>query len=140
MRSPPSLPGSPLTPEDRALVRAAAGLLRRRYLAERHTVAAAVRTRSGAVFLGVNVGGIHTPCAEPVAIGAAITAGDPRLETMVAVHREGRSYPVLAPCGTCRQLLFDYAPRAHVLVPVGAAGVRRLRADAALPAAYSSFE
>jgi cytidine deaminase len=120
-------------------VRAAADLLRRRYDRKRHTVAAAVRTRSGRIFRGVNLEGIHTPCAEPVAIGAALTAGDPDLEVMVAVCRQGRTYPVLAPCGTCRQLLFDYAPRAHVLVRDGTGGVRRLRADEALPTAFSLF-
>jgi cytidine deaminase len=135
----PSEPEQRLRREDRFLVRAAVELLRRRYVPERHTVAAAVRTRSGRIFRGVNLGGIHTPCAEPVAIGAAITAGDPHLEVMVAVRRQGRTYPILAPCGTCRQLLFDYAPRAFILVRDQATGVRRLRADEALPVADSTF-
>jgi cytidine deaminase len=139
MRRPLSDPDRRLRREDRALVRAAVDLLRRRYDRKRHTVAAAVRTRSGRVFRGVNLEGIHTPCAEPVAIGAAVTAGEPYLELMVAVCRRGRAYPVLAPCGTCRQLLYDYAPRAHVLVDDGKGGVRRLRADEALPAAFSTF-
>ena len=105
--------------EDRELVRAAVDLLRRRYRRERHTVAAALRTRSGRIYVGVNVFAIHGPCAEPVALGAAITAGDPRAAVMVAVCRRGRSYPILSPCGNCRQLLFDYAPRAHFLMADG---------------------
>jgi cytidine deaminase len=121
------------------LVQAAVELLRRRYDRVRHGVAAAVRTRSGRIFLGVNIGGIHTPCAEPVAIGAAITAGEPSLVAMVAVCRAGRTYPILPPCGTCRQLLFDYAPRAYFLVKGKRKGVRRIRADEGLPAAFSTF-
>jgi cytidine deaminase len=126
-------------PDDRKLVAQAIELLRRRYVAGRHTVAAAVRARSGAVYLGVNLDGIHTPCAEPIAVGAAVIAGDGAIEAMVAVCRRGRAYEILSPCGTCRQLLFDYAPRAYALVPAGRGRARRLRADALLPSAFSTF-
>jgi cytidine deaminase len=94
---------------------------------------------SGRVFRGVNLEGIHTPCAKPVALGAAVTAGGPHLEGMVADCRRGRGCAVLAPCGTCHQLLFDHAPRAHILVRDETGGTRRLRADEALPAAFSVF-
>ncbi len=124
---------------DGDLVARAVALLRLRYDRWRHGVAAAVRTDSGRVYLGVNLDGIHTPCAEPVAIGAALTAGDRALEAMVAVGRRGPRYPILAPCGTCRQLLFDYAPDAYVLVPGPGGRPRRLGARAALPAPFASF-
>jgi len=125
---------------DRELIARAEELLRRRYLASRSTVSAAVRTRSGSVYLGVNLNGIHGPCAEPVALGAAVTAGDREIEAMVAVHRDRRAYEVLPPCGNCRQLLFDYAPRAYVLVPGPRGEPRRLGAEASLPFAYSTFD
>ena len=95
-----------------------------------------MRTRSGAVYLGINLEGIHTPCAEPVAVGAALTAGDPAIEAIVAVGKRGRTYPVLAPCGTCRQLLFSYAPKAYFLAPGRRGALRRLTAAASLPSAY----
>ena len=123
---------------DGELVYQAARLLRLRYDRWRHGVAAAVRTASGRVYLGVNLDGIHAPCAEPVAIGAALTAGDRELEAMVAVGRRGARYPILPPCGTCRQLLFDYAPEAYVLVPGPGGRPRRLGARAALPSPFSS--
>ena len=126
----------PTTLDDLELVARAAELLRRRYDAKRHTVAAAVRTRNGSVFVGVNVEGIHTPCAEPVAFGAAVTAGEPDIEAMVAVCRVGRRYPILNPCGSCRQMLFDYAPGAYALVAGPRGTPRRLRAAAALPAPF----
>jgi len=131
--------GRPLTTLDRALIRAAQSVLRRGFDAERHGVAAAVRTRSGHVFVGLNVDGIHTPCAEPVALGAAATAGDREIESMVAVCRRGREYPVLSPCGTCRQMLFDYAPKATVIVRLSNGRVARLTASESLPGAFSTF-
>ena len=131
--------GRPLGAEDRALVRAAQMTLQEGYDRHRHTVGAAVRTRSGAIYRGLNLNGIHTPCAEPVALGAAITAGDREIESMVAVCRRGRSYPVLSPCGTCRQMLFDYAPRASVIVRLPGGRVARLTVAESLPGAFESF-
>jgi cytidine deaminase len=132
--------GRPLGPKDRALVRAAERTLRRGYDRDRHTVAAAVRTRSGAVYVGLNLNGIHTPCAEPVALGAAVTHGDRDVELMVAVYKDGARYGVLSPCGTCRQLLLDYAPHGSVIVRFPSGRVARLSADESLPAAYRTFE
>ena len=132
--------GRSLSAADRALVRAARELLRRRYVAKRHTVASAVRTRSGSVYVGLNLNGIHAPCAEPVALGAAVTAGDRAFETMVAVQRWGEDYRVLSPCGNCRQLLYDYAPDASVIVRFRGGRVARLSVREGLPGAYASFE
>jgi len=131
--------GRPLNEKDRALIRAAQEALRRGYDPKRHGVGAAVRTRSGAVFVGLNLDGIHTPCAEPVAVGAAITAGEREIESMVAVCRRGNQYPVLSPCGTCRQLLYDYAPTASVIVRFEGGRVARLKVTESLPGAFSTF-
>lgn len=130
----------PLRPEDRDLVRAAQQTLRRGFDKERHGVAAAIRTRSGKIYTGLNLDGIHTPCAEPVAIGAAMTAGDRDIESMVAVCRRGTRYPVLSPCGTCRQLLLDYAPRATVIVRFSNGRIGRLTAAESLPGAFRTFD
>lgn len=86
--------------------------------------------------MGLNLEGIHTPCAEPVAIGAALTAGDREIVSMVAVCRRGREYPVLSPCGNCRQMLYDYAPRATTLVRFADGRVARLTAAESLPGAF----
>ena len=135
-REIPRRPG-PATDDD--LVARAVELLDRRYVPGRHTVAAAVRTRSGAIYVGVNIEGIHTPCAEPVAVGAAVTAGESSIEAMVAVGRRGSTYHLLAPCGTCRQLLFDYAPRGYALVPGRDGRWKRLSAQEALPSPFATF-
>ena len=130
--------GRALNRQDRALIRAAQEALRRGFKAKHHGVAAAVRTRSGAVFVGLNLEGIHTPCAEPVALGAAMTARDRDIESMVAVCRRGTKYPVLSPCGNCRQMLFDYAPKATVIVRFANGHLARLTASESLPGAFSS--
>jgi cytidine deaminase len=85
---------------------------------ENHSVAAAVRTASGTVVVGVNVyhftGG---PCAELVAIGAAAAQGERELITIVAVGDSDRG--VVPPCGRCRQVLSDYFPSIEVIVGNG---------------------
>ena len=62
-----------LEERDRALIEAAGAAIRRNYDGENfhHTVGAAVRCGSGAVYTGVNVYSIHGACAEQVAIGSS---------------------------------------------------------------------
>ncbi|MDX2008172.1 MAG: hypothetical protein SFU83_23255 [Meiothermus sp.] len=101
---------------------------------ERHTVAAAVRDHRGRVYTGVNLyhftGG---PCAEPVALAVAAANNAGTLELIVAVGNRGRG--VLAPCGRCRQILFDYFPDIEVLVQ-GNGEVRRVGIRELLPYTY----
>ena len=74
-----------LEERDRALIEAAGAAIRRNYDGENfhHTVGAAVRCGSGAVYTGVNVYSIHGACAEQVAIGSATTNGERVLEATV---------------------------------------------------------
>jgi cytidine deaminase len=132
--------GRALTAKDLALIRAAREALRKGFDAKHHSVGAAVRTSSGAIFFGLNLEGIHTPCAEPVAIGAAVTAGDCEIVSMVAVTGRGRSYPVLSPCGTCRQLLLDYAPKASVILRFSNGRVASVSVAESLPGAFRTFD
>ena len=127
--------------EDRKLIDAAREALKRAYLRHRHTVGAAVLCPSGKVYVGVNVEACgYGPCAEPIAIGAAFTAGERRISKIVAVKKRGKRYPVLSPCGNCRQLVFDYSPDADVIAAIGGRVVKA-RAKDLLPGAYeSNFE
>jgi cytidine deaminase len=128
----------PLDADDEALVQAARDTLRRSYAPPRHKVAAAVRGGSGRVFVGVNVEACgYGPCAEPIAIGAAVTAGERSVVAVVAVHREGNEWPVLSPCGNCRQLVFDYWPDATVIFRLAGRTVKA-KARELLPGAYES--
>jgi len=122
--------------QDEALIQLARETLARCYREDRHTVAAAVRCASGKMYTGVNVESCgYGPCAEPIAIGAAITAGEKKFAAIVAVSRNG----VLSPCGNCRQLLLDYAPDAMVILVIDGI-VKKTAARNLLPGCYTNFE
>ena len=59
-----------------------------------HTVGAAVRCKSGKIYIGVNVYSLHGACAEQVAIGAAVTCGEREFEAIVAVR--GKTEKILS--------------------------------------------
>jgi len=124
----------PITREDERLIGAAVEILEKRYHLSRHTVAAAVLCDSGQIYTGINVEAVgYGPCAEPIAIGTAFTNGDWSIEAIVAVSKNG----VLSPCGNCRQLIFDYAPDAMVILKDGGKTVKT-QARNLLPGHYSS--
>jgi cytidine deaminase len=124
---------------DRELIQAAVDVIHRNYDADHHQVGAAVRCASGKVYVGVNVESCgYGPCAEPVAIGAAISAGERKIVAIVAVYGGDERYPVLSPCGNCRQMLVDYAPDAMVILEQDGRPVKT-RASSLLPAAYRNF-
>ena len=101
-----------LTDDDLALVEAARARLAPRRLSptvEVAGVAAALRTAGGAVHLGVCIdaaSGIGF-CAEHGAIAAMVTAGESRIETIVAVDWDGS---ILSPCGRCREFVVQIDP------------------------------
>jgi cytidine deaminase len=75
----------------------------------KYQVGAAIRTGSGAVFTGVNVENASyglCNCAERTAIFTAAAAGE-RTVTHVAVATDDGG----TPCGACRQVLAEFAPR-----------------------------
>ena len=79
-------------------------------------VGAAMLTRAGEIVTGANVESASyglTCCAERVALFSALTSGK-RDFTAVAVVARAPGGPM--PCGACRQLLAEYAPRAMVWV------------------------
>lgn len=83
---------------------------------EDHTVAAALLTASGRHVLGLNafhfLGG---PCGEVSALAAhASTCPDDPVVAVAAVY--GPTGNVIAPCGKCRQVLFDLDPSIQCVV------------------------
>ena len=120
--------GRKLTAKDNALIAAARKAIEQRYRDEWQEVGAALRTREGRVITGVNIDaylGRMAVCAEAVAIGRAITeAGDQGIETIVAVRHpkpgeKDQTIAVVSPCGSCREIIHDYDPKARVIVPNG---------------------
>jgi cytidine deaminase len=94
-------------------------------------VAAALLTAGGRLHLGVCIdaaSGIGF-CAEHGAIAAMITAGESRIDMIVAVDWDGR---VLQPCGRCRELIIQIDPAnaaTRVILPQGARPARELLPD-----------
>lgn len=97
---------------DFELVRAAEAVIEQNFdaVTYHHTVGAAIRAGSGKIYLGINVDGIHGSCAEFIAIGAALSAGERVFHAVVAVYGQEAPHRVLPPCGNCRQMLFEYTP------------------------------
>jgi cytidine deaminase len=78
-------------------------------------VGAAVLTADGSVYTGCNVENASyglTVCAERVAVMTAIAAGKRDFVKIVVITSNS---PPLAPCGACRQVLVEFAPRAEVI-------------------------
>lgn len=137
-----------LTDQDRELITAAREAIRQRYRNDWQEVGAALRTRDGRVVTGVNIDaylGRMAVCAEAVAIGRAITeAGDRGIEAIVAVRHPKPTDPdqtirVVSPCGSCRELIYDYDATAHVIVPNGA-GEEMVTIGELLPNKYTRGE
>jgi cytidine deaminase len=117
-----------LSKADEELIAAARATIKRRYRGDWQEVGAALRTRSGKIFTGVNLDaylGRMAVCAEAVALGhAVVDLGDAGIDAIVAVRHprpqdEDQTISVVSPCGACRELIFDYDPKARVIVPNG---------------------
>ena len=116
---------------DKELIEAATAAIKKRYRDDWQEVGAALRTRSGRIFTGVNLDaylGRMAVCAEAVALGRAVveTGGDAGIDTIVAVRHppprdKDQTIAVVSPCGACRELIFDYDRKARVIVPNGRA-------------------
>ena len=101
-------------------------------------VGAALLTAEGKIITGANVESASyglTCCAERVALFKALTEGHHRF---VAVAVVARMSPVPMPCGACRQLLAEYAPKAMLWAADSRAPrkIREFTVAQLLPAAF----
>ena len=120
--------GKKLGKAEKELIAAATKAIKQRYRDDWQEVGAALRTRSGKIYAGVNLDaylGRMAVCAEAVALGRAVVdSGDAGIDLIVAVRHpplqeKDQTIAVVSPCGACRELIFDYDPRARVIVPNG---------------------
>jgi len=82
-----------------------------------YPVGAALRTKTGRIYTGVNVENAAYPqtmCAERVAIFKAISDGEKEFEAISVVTDNGGS-----PCGGCRQVMAEFALDMIVLMADG---------------------
>jgi cytidine deaminase len=90
------------------LIQAALGVRKRAYAPySNYLVGAAIMTKSGRIFEGVNVENAAYPttmCAERVAIFKAVSEGEKQFEAIAVVTDNGGS-----PCGSCRQVMAEFA-------------------------------
>jgi cytidine deaminase len=132
-----------LLPSDRDLIAAARRVITERYKENRHHIGAALRTKSGRIYTAVHLDtyvGRASVCAEAIAVGQAMSAGDTEIEAIVSVRhprpREtNREIQIVSPCGICREMLADFASGCVVLVPDNG-GITRVPVRELLPNKY----
>ncbi len=102
-----------VTPND--LIQDAISAAQHAYIPYSHyAVGAALLTSSGVVYRGCNVENAAYPsciCAERTALVKAISEGERDFSLIAVATANGGS-----PCGTCRQMLFEFAPDLRVLI------------------------
>lgn len=106
--------------QQRSLLEAAQKVSERAYAPfSKFFVGAAILTSDGKVYVGCNVENSSygmTNCAERTAIFTAIAdgAGEGKLDikAVAVVNRDGVP---CAPCGACRQVIYEFGPKAVVI-------------------------
>ena len=96
--------------EDRELVSESIEAMGGAYAPYSHFhVGAALLTRDGRIFTGVNVENSSygaTICAERTALVKAISEGARTFAAIAVVSQDGEAWP----CGICRQVLYEFSP------------------------------
>jgi cytidine deaminase len=123
--------------EQQALIDLANEARRRAYVPySKYPVGAALRTKSGRLYTGVNVENAaypHTMCAERVAMFKAVSEGETEFEVIAVVTNNGGS-----PCGGCRQVMAEFGLDTLVLIADGEGNLQKvLTVSELLPEAFT---
>ena len=106
---------------DQELVERAFAMRRFSYVPySKFPVGAALLCEDGTVFTGCNVENAafgSTICAERTALLKAVSEGHCSDWTAIAIAGQGQDY--CWPCGSCRQMLYEFAPHLRVLAARG---------------------
>src|SRR5512142_1736082 len=102
----------------------------------KYRVGAALRTRSGRMYTGVNIENAaypHTICAERVAIFKAVSEGEMDFEVIAVATENGGS-----PCGGCRQVMAEFGLNTIVLIADGKGKlIKEMTVKEVLPEAFT---
>jgi cytidine deaminase len=123
--------------EQQALIDLASEARRRAYAPySNYAVGAALRTKSGRLYTGVNIENAaypHTMCAERVAMFKAVSEGETEFEVIAVVTNNGGS-----PCGGCRQVMAEFGLYTLVLIADGQGNLQKVMTVAELlPEAFT---
>ena len=101
-----------------------------------YPVGAALRTKTGRLYTGVNVENAAYPqtmCAERVAIFKAVSDGETEFEVIAVVTNNGGS-----PCGGCRQVMAEFGLGMIVLFADGNGNLKKeMTVSELLPEAFT---
>ncbi len=122
------------------LIRAATQVRPRAYAPySNYQVGAALLTKNGEIFTGVNVENAAYPdsiCAERSAVFSAVSAGEREFDAIAIVSRNGG-----APCGSCRQVLSEFGLDIEVLLAdEGENLIKQSTVNELLPGAFLSHD
>ncbi|MDD3394798.1 MAG: cytidine deaminase [Anaerotignum sp.] len=99
-------------------------------------VGAALLAKDGRVFLGCNVENASfgaTICAERTAVTKAISEGVKEFEKIAIVASSGE---YAAPCGICRQVLYEFMPDGEVILNSLNEGLKEMKLKELLPMGF----
>ena len=124
-------------PDYTALAETARQARNRAYAPYSHfPVGAAVLTASGQVFHGCNIENAAYPatiCAERVALFSAYAAGEREIIALAVAADTGGP---ISPCGSCRQVIFELAHGADIILTNTHGALLLTTADALLPGGF----
>lgn len=123
--------------ENRELVLLAKEAMEKAYAPySKFKVGAALLAKDGSVFLGCNVENASygaTICAERTAVTKAISEGVKEFEKIAIVASSG---DYAAPCGICRQVLYEFLPEGEVILDSVSEGMKVMKLKELLPMGF----
>jgi cytidine deaminase len=117
------------------LIQEAKSIIALRYQKGKHTVGAALRTKSGKIYTGISINGQKLDlCAEWSALGRAFVDGETDIETIVSVHKKSDGlFEIYPPCSLCRELFITHCPNVQVVLSEN----KSVKAMELLPSAWT---
>ncbi len=103
----------------------------------RFRVGAALRCADGTIVTGCNVENASYPagiCAERTALASAVAAGHREFTSIAVATESGQPAP---PCGICRQVLAEFAPKLRVIAVTSEGLSTEWTLDDLLPSPFS---